>query len=207
MNPNQELESDGVVGSLDGLGAADHDQPYRFGRRPRTSAPYPFSTRQYARLLRGRVQDELARGAWICTLRRKYGVPRSSPDTASPGERLAEKEPPMAALCHGPNTVSAATRQRCRIQESCTPTGSLLGQGSTHSASNSSSNPPSVGSPRGRSGPRKLRQLQVVSLGVAVEWQALHPAQTGGDHIRGQPLPQRGLHIRSGELGAGVKAD
>ncbi len=37
----------------------DHDQPYRFGRRPNASAPYPFSTRQYARLLvlRGRVQD------------------------------------------------------------------------------------------------------------------------------------------------------
>jgi hypothetical protein len=60
MNSNQELESDGIVGSRDGLGAADHDQPYRFGRRPRASDPYPFSTRQYARLLllRGRVQDE-----------------------------------------------------------------------------------------------------------------------------------------------------
>jgi hypothetical protein len=60
MNSNQHLESDGIVGSLDGLGAADHDQPYRFGRRPRASAPYPFSTRQYARLLllRGRVQDQ-----------------------------------------------------------------------------------------------------------------------------------------------------
>ena len=60
MNSNQQLASDAVVGSLDGLGAADHDQPYRFGRRPRASAPYPFSTRQYARLLllRGRVQDQ-----------------------------------------------------------------------------------------------------------------------------------------------------
>jgi hypothetical protein len=47
------------TGSLDGSGTADHDQPYRFGRRPSASAPYPFSTRQYARLLvlRGRVQD------------------------------------------------------------------------------------------------------------------------------------------------------
>ncbi len=44
--------------TLDGSGAADHDQPYRFGRRPRSSAPYPFSTRQFARLLvlRSRVQ-------------------------------------------------------------------------------------------------------------------------------------------------------
>ena len=50
-------------GSLDDLfpGAGDHDQPYRFGRlaTPRSSAPYPFNTCQYARLLvlRGRVQD------------------------------------------------------------------------------------------------------------------------------------------------------
>ena len=26
MNSNQELEGDGIVGSLDGLGAGDHDQ-------------------------------------------------------------------------------------------------------------------------------------------------------------------------------------
>ncbi len=46
-------------GSQDGQGAGDHDQPYRFGWRPRASVPYPFNTRQYARLLvlRGRVQD------------------------------------------------------------------------------------------------------------------------------------------------------
>ena len=61
MNSNEELTSDGIVGSLDGLGAGDHDQPYRFGWRPRASVPYPFSTRQYARLLlRSRVQDQAA---------------------------------------------------------------------------------------------------------------------------------------------------
>ena len=49
------------VGSLDGIGAADHDQPYTFGWRPRSSVPFPFSTRQYSRLLvlRSRVQDGL----------------------------------------------------------------------------------------------------------------------------------------------------
>ena len=48
-------------GSLDGTGAADHDHPYRFGRKPRAVAPYPFSTRQFVRLLvlRGRIQDGL----------------------------------------------------------------------------------------------------------------------------------------------------
>ena len=51
-----------AAGSLDGDGTADHDQPYRFGFRPRASAPYPFNPRQYARLLvlRGRVQDRMA---------------------------------------------------------------------------------------------------------------------------------------------------
>jgi hypothetical protein len=45
-------------GSKDGDTAADHDEPYRFGRRPNARAPYPFTERQYARLLilRGRLQ-------------------------------------------------------------------------------------------------------------------------------------------------------
>lgn len=45
--------------SLEADGAGDHEQPYRFGFRPRASHPYPFSTRQYARLLilRSRVPD------------------------------------------------------------------------------------------------------------------------------------------------------
>jgi hypothetical protein len=47
-----------VTGSHDGDGAADHDVPFRFGRRPRAMAPYPFSTRQYARLLVLRSQAE-----------------------------------------------------------------------------------------------------------------------------------------------------
>jgi len=46
-----------ITGSKDGDTAADHDEPYRFGRRPNARAPYPFTERQYARLLilRGRV--------------------------------------------------------------------------------------------------------------------------------------------------------
>ena len=54
--------------SLDGIGAADHDCPYAFGRLPRAVAPFPLSTRQFARLLvlRGRVRagaaaDDLCR--------------------------------------------------------------------------------------------------------------------------------------------------
>jgi hypothetical protein len=54
-----DQEADGIVGTRDGFGAGDHDQLYRFGRRPRSAATYPFSTRQYVRLLvlRGRIQD------------------------------------------------------------------------------------------------------------------------------------------------------
>jgi hypothetical protein len=50
--------------SLDGVGAADHDEPDAFGRMPRAAAPFPFSTRQFARLLvlRSRVRDELISG-------------------------------------------------------------------------------------------------------------------------------------------------
>jgi hypothetical protein len=58
MNPSRSTRHETAI-SLDGSGAADHDQPYQFGRRPTASAPYPFSTREYARLLllRGRVLD------------------------------------------------------------------------------------------------------------------------------------------------------
>ena len=58
MNPLAD-NSFSSAGSLDGTGTADHDQPYRLGWRPSASTPYPFSTRQYARLLmlRGRVRD------------------------------------------------------------------------------------------------------------------------------------------------------
>ncbi len=72
------------LGSLDGDGAGDHDQAYRFGPtsrawrpasgalgwRPRASAPYPprpaqrgFNTRQFVRLLvmRSRVHDHPGR--------------------------------------------------------------------------------------------------------------------------------------------------
>jgi hypothetical protein len=47
------------VGTLDGSGASDHDQPYQFGRRPNARAPFPFNERQYARLLvlRSRLQE------------------------------------------------------------------------------------------------------------------------------------------------------
>jgi hypothetical protein len=51
------------LGTHDGTCAGDHDQSYRFGWRATANPPYPFSTRQYSRLLvlRGRVQDGLVR--------------------------------------------------------------------------------------------------------------------------------------------------
>ena len=50
-----------AAGTLDGDGAGDCDQPYVFGRRPRSNATGPFTTHQYARLLvlRSRVQAGL----------------------------------------------------------------------------------------------------------------------------------------------------
>ena len=40
--------------SRDGSGAADHDTPYALGHLPRAAAPFPFSTHEFARLLRVR---------------------------------------------------------------------------------------------------------------------------------------------------------
>jgi hypothetical protein len=53
------LPDEASEGSKDGSGAGDNDQPYVFGRRPRAIAPWPFTERQYARLLvvRGRFME------------------------------------------------------------------------------------------------------------------------------------------------------
>jgi hypothetical protein len=41
------------------IDAPADDEPYRFGRRPNTRAPFPFTEREFARLLiaRGRLQE------------------------------------------------------------------------------------------------------------------------------------------------------
>jgi hypothetical protein len=53
QHPNRETR--------DAAGCGDHDDPYVFGRQPRAVAPFPFSTREFARLLvlRSRVQAGL----------------------------------------------------------------------------------------------------------------------------------------------------
>lgn len=60
MTPETVESISSITGSHDGSGAGDHDVPYIFGRRPRAVAPFPFSTRQYARLLllRSRLRCE-----------------------------------------------------------------------------------------------------------------------------------------------------
>jgi len=64
MGMQQPQPINGSIGTRDGMGAGDHDQPFRFGWRPRASAPYPFNTRQYARLLalRSRLHAGLTGG-------------------------------------------------------------------------------------------------------------------------------------------------
>ena len=58
-SPSSTIHDELPYGSHDGEGAADHDQPYTFGRSPRAIAPYPFNTREFARLLvlRGRTRE------------------------------------------------------------------------------------------------------------------------------------------------------
>jgi hypothetical protein len=50
--------------SRDGVGAGDHDAPYLFGRVPRAATPFPFSMREFARLmiLRSRFRSGLLAG-------------------------------------------------------------------------------------------------------------------------------------------------
>ena len=48
MRDLHALEPEGLPDTRQWL---HHDEPYRFGRRPNTRAPYPFTERQYARLL------------------------------------------------------------------------------------------------------------------------------------------------------------
>jgi hypothetical protein len=57
-NPESRRAGDTAnAGTKDGSTAADHDQPYRLGSRPTAKAPFPFTERQFARLLilRGRL--------------------------------------------------------------------------------------------------------------------------------------------------------
>lgn len=53
-------------------GTGDDDQPYRFGRRPTVRSPFPFTEREFARLLiaRSRVQaapsaDDFMDARWL----------------------------------------------------------------------------------------------------------------------------------------------
>ena len=54
---NTSEQSNASTSSGDGSGQDSYDEDYRFGRTPRVSAPCPFSTHQFARLLvlRGRI--------------------------------------------------------------------------------------------------------------------------------------------------------
>ena len=60
LKPTTPANTTAVVGGTkDGLGAGDHDTPYRFGCKPSARWTYPFSAEVYCKLLimRGRVQD------------------------------------------------------------------------------------------------------------------------------------------------------
>jgi hypothetical protein len=50
--------------TLDGTGTGDHDVAFVFGRLPHAVSPFPFSTRELARLMviRSRVREGLLTG-------------------------------------------------------------------------------------------------------------------------------------------------
>lgn len=47
------LTRDGI-GTKDGVGSQDNDKPYTFGMKPDMRSPWPFTEREYSRLLRKR---------------------------------------------------------------------------------------------------------------------------------------------------------
>jgi hypothetical protein len=49
-----------VVNDASIVAAPSYDEPYRFGRRPNCRAPFPFTEREFARLLivRGRIHAQ-----------------------------------------------------------------------------------------------------------------------------------------------------
>jgi len=49
MNSSQQSHTS--LSSAEGSRFTTYDEEYRFGRRPRTIAPFPFTTHEFARLL------------------------------------------------------------------------------------------------------------------------------------------------------------
>jgi hypothetical protein len=82
---NEDLS---VSGTKDGSGAADHDEPYTFGRRPRSVAPWPFTERQFARLLvlRGQWSDEPNPADNLLS------VPTAQPSRKEPSQALVRRQ-------------------------------------------------------------------------------------------------------------------
>ena len=60
INPVTSTDTGLASGTKDGSTAGDNDQPYRYGLRPTVKAPFPFTERQFARLLilRSHMQDD-----------------------------------------------------------------------------------------------------------------------------------------------------
>lgn len=71
-------ETESGLGSLDGNSAGDHDLAFHFGRRPSAATPYPFSTRQYARLLVLRSRSKIASYRAMTTVGSRSLLPRRS---------------------------------------------------------------------------------------------------------------------------------
>jgi hypothetical protein len=62
MNSSQQSNKSSSL--EEGSQVRDYDEEYRFGRRPRAIAPFPFTTQEFARLLvlRSRVDAGLFAG-------------------------------------------------------------------------------------------------------------------------------------------------
>ncbi len=102
------LEATAGLGTKDGRGCGDHDQAYVFGRRPRGVAPFPFTVRQYTRLLalRGRICDGLVGADDVDSA----GLELQSP-TGDGDERVARSILQTAGVLAAPRQRATSARR------------------------------------------------------------------------------------------------
>jgi hypothetical protein len=112
-------QAEAGLGTKDGRGAADHDQPYAFGRRPRADAPFPFRAHEYGRLLalRGCVADGLRGTDDVDAAGLELLSPLGAGDATSRGSSLCYSCASCGAMVPGAQpSGQAVSCPRCAVE-------------------------------------------------------------------------------------------